>query len=73
VRRGANVLGMTAADTFNAAAYFIDRHMDEGRGDAIAIECQSRRVSYAVLFEQVNRTGSALRTLGVRPEEGEVT
>jgi benzoate-CoA ligase len=54
---------------FNAAVHFIDRHMDEGRGAAIAIECEERRVSYASLFEHVNRTGSTLRALGVRPEE----
>jgi len=57
-------------DVFNAAAYFIDRHVAEGRGDAIAIECEDRRVSYADLHELVNRTGSALRKeLGVLPEE----
>jgi len=57
-------------DIFNAATYFIDRHIDEGRGAAIAIECEERRVSYDDLHECVNRTGSALRTeLGVRPEE----
>jgi benzoate-CoA ligase len=59
-----------AAEAFNAATYFIDRHVTEGRGDAIAIECEENRVSYAALHEQVNRTGAALRTeLGVRPEE----
>jgi benzoate-CoA ligase len=57
-------------DVFNAAAYFVDRHVDEGRGGSIALECDDRRVSYAELREQVNRIGSAMRTtLGVRPEE----
>ena len=54
---------------FNAAAYFIDRHLEEGRAATIAIECGERHVSYGSLFEYVNRTGSALRALGVRPEE----
>jgi benzoate-CoA ligase len=54
----------------NAAGYFVDRHLLEGRGAAIAIECEDRRVTYAELHELVNRTGSALRgALGVRPEE----
>jgi benzoate-CoA ligase family protein len=58
------------AEVFNAAAYFVDRHLAEGRGDAIAIECGDRRISYAGLAEAVNRAGSALRTrLSVRPEE----
>jgi benzoate-CoA ligase len=61
---------MTVTDVFNAATYFIDRHIAEGRGQHIAIECEERRISYAHLHEQVNRTGSALREmLGVRPEE----
>jgi benzoate-CoA ligase family protein len=62
-------MATTSDDVFNAAVYFIDRHVGEGHGAAIAIECEDRRVSYASLFEQVNRIGSALRDLGVRPEE----
>jgi benzoate-CoA ligase len=59
-----------SSDAFNAATYFIDRHIDDGRGDAVAIECEDRRVSYAALYEHVNRTGSALKNeLDVRPEE----
>src|SRR5712691_3500498 len=59
-----------STDVFNAAVYFVDRHIDEGRGAATAIECEERRVSYASLHEHVNRTGSALRTeLAIRPEE----
>jgi len=55
---------------FNAATHFVDRHLAEGRRDAIAIECGDRRISYSALHEQVNRIASALRhELGVRPEE----
>lgn len=54
----------------NAAAWFVDRHLDEGRADSIAIECGDRRLTYRDLQEQVNRAGSGLRDeLGVRPEE----
>jgi len=56
-------------EEFNAASYFVDRHIAEGRGDKVAIECEDRRVTYRELFEQVNRVGNALRSLGVRPEE----
>jgi benzoate-CoA ligase family protein len=59
-----------SSDVFNAAVYFVDRHIDEGRSAATAIECEERRVSYASLHEHVNRTGSALRDeLAIRPEE----
>ena len=56
-------------EEFNAATYFVDRHIAEGRGEKIAIECEDRRVTYRQLFEQVNRVGNALKQLGVRPEE----
>lgn len=56
-------------ETFNAATYFVDRHLAEGRGDKVAIECGDRRITYRELFERVNQTGNALRELGVRREE----
>jgi benzoate-CoA ligase family protein len=54
---------------FNAATHFVDRHMREGRGHKIAIECGDQQVTYAQLFERVNRCGNALKKLAVRPEE----
>jgi benzoate-CoA ligase family protein len=54
---------------FNAAAYFIDRHPREGRGNKVAIECGDQRVTYAQLAERVNGLGNALLALDVRPEE----
>jgi len=56
-------------DEFNAAAYFIDRHIPEGRGAKVAIECGDIQVSYRQLFERVNQLGNGLRSLGVRIEE----
>src|SRR5262245_20546573 len=56
--------------SFNAAAHFVDRHVDEGRAGKMAIECGDERVTYGEVFKNVNRFGSALRDrLGVRPEE----
>ena len=56
-------------EEFNAASYFVDRHIAEGRGDKVAIECGDRLVTYRQLFESVNQVGNALKKLGVRPEE----
>ena len=56
-------------DEFNAASYFIDRHVGEGRADKIAIESGEIRVSYLQLFEHTNQVGNGLRSLGVRIEE----
>jgi benzoate-CoA ligase family protein len=70
-----NAAMLTAADlgvprVFNATAHFVDRHIDDGRGDHVAIECADDRISYAQVAEQVNRVGSALRReCDVRPEE----
>ena len=64
----AGALGVPAV--FNAASYFVDRHLVEGRGAKTAIECGDERVSYAELAARVNRLGRALRDrLGVRSEE----
>ena len=61
---------MTLPDVFNIATHFIDRHIGEGRGAKVAIECGEERVTFQQLLERVNRTGSALRDhLGVRREE----
>src|SRR5579863_7628041 len=56
-------------DEFNAASYFVDRHIDAGRADKVAIECGEVHVTYRQLFERVNQVGNGLRRLGVRIEE----
>ncbi|HSB74302.1 MAG TPA: hypothetical protein VLC12_01555, partial [Terriglobales bacterium] len=45
---------------FNASTYFVDRHLREGRGGKIAIECGEQHVTYAQLQERVNRLGNAM-------------
>jgi benzoate-CoA ligase family protein len=66
--RTAESLGIPAV--FNAATWFIDRNVAEGRGSKVAIECGDERVNYEELFRNVNRAGNALRgRYGVRPEE----
>ena len=57
-------------ETFNAATYFVDRNVQEGRGAKVAVQCGEECVTYAQVLERVNRAGSALKDeLGVRPEE----
>jgi benzoate-CoA ligase family protein len=55
--------------TFNLATWFVDRHLEEGRGDRTALICGDENVTYAELAALVNRTGHVLRDLGVRQEE----
>ena len=50
---------------YNMATHFVDRHIDEGRSDKVAIISEGRRVTYGGLEEMVNRVGNGLRGLGV--------
>ncbi len=54
-------------ERFNAAAHFVDRNVAEGRGASPAFLCEERTITYADLLALVNRTGNALRELGVKP------
>ena len=56
---------LTFAPAFNVAVAFIDRHVDEGRGDKVAIRSAEGDVTYGVLAANVNRAGNALRGLGL--------
>src|SRR5581483_3147601 len=56
-------------EIFNAATHFVDRNIEEGRGRRIAIECGDASITYDEVHQKVNRFGSALLRLGVRPEE----
>ena len=48
-------------DTFNAADYFVDRHIREGRKDKTAILCEDRSFTYGTVAIEVNRFGNALK------------
>jgi benzoate-CoA ligase family protein len=56
-------------ERFNAAAWVVDRHLEQGRGDRIAILHGDDAISYADLAAAINRTGHALRGLGVQVEQ----
>ncbi|MBX6330570.1 MAG: benzoate-CoA ligase family protein [Gemmatimonadaceae bacterium] len=54
---------------FNAAVRFVDHHVENGRGDRVALVTEDRAITYARVHEEVNRVGHALRALGVRQED----
>ena len=58
---------LTFAHSFNVAVPFIDRHLDEGRSEKIAIRTVEGDTTYAELAEGVNRAGNALIRLGLQP------
>jgi benzoate-CoA ligase family protein len=54
---------------FNCARFFVDRHVEEGRGGKVAFFYEDTSLTYAALQELVNRTGNALLDLGVQREQ----
>ena len=54
---------------FNVAVAFIDRHVEEGRSDVIALRSTQGDVTYGQLAKSVSRCGNALKSLGLRRGE----
>jgi benzoate-CoA ligase family protein len=52
-------------EQLNLATWFVDRNVEEGRGDRTALISPSGTVTYAELARLVNRYGNLLRELGV--------
>ena len=55
-------------DIYNAATTFVDENIAQGRGGKVAIYYQNRKITYREVFENVNRTGNALKDLGIEIE-----
>ena len=53
---------------FNLASWFVDRNVEEGRGDRVALGGDAT-ISYRELAALQNRAGNVLLDLGVRPED----
>ena len=61
-------MALALPDTYNAATTFVDENIAQGRGGKVAIYYQDQKITYQQVFEQVNRTGNALRNLGIEIE-----
>ncbi len=59
----------TDDQTFNLSTWLVDRHVNEGRGDVVAIRTGDQSVTYTDVLAQVERVATGLRAMGVRPEE----
>jgi len=53
----------------NLATWFVDRNVDEGRGDRTALITAEGPTTYSELAGIVNRYGNLLRSLGVRAQD----
>jgi benzoate-CoA ligase family protein len=56
-------------DKLNLATWFVDRNVEEGRGDRVALIGPAGATTYADLARLVNRAGNLLRELGVRAQD----
>jgi 4-hydroxybenzoate-CoA ligase len=54
---------------FNAADYFLDRNIRQGRGHKIAIYSEHRNYTYNDIQKMVNKTANAMRDFGLRIED----
>ncbi|MBZ0113392.1 MAG: benzoate-CoA ligase family protein [Thermoanaerobaculia bacterium] len=56
-------------EQLNMAEYFLDRRIEEGLGERVALRLPGGTMSYGEVQALANRFGNVLRSLGVRPEE----
>src|SRR5262244_2965958 len=63
-----NIMKLELPDIYNAATTFVDDNIAQGRGERTAISYQDQKFTYQEVFEKVNRTGNALKELGIEIE-----
>jgi benzoate-CoA ligase len=56
-------------DFFNAADFFIDRNVRQGRGHKVAVYTDMRNYTYNDVQKMMNKTANAFRELGVRVDD----
>ncbi|HEY6366766.1 MAG TPA: AMP-binding protein, partial [Candidatus Binatia bacterium] len=61
-------MNLDLPDIYNATTTFVDDNIAQGRGQRTAIYYQDQTLTYQEVFEKVNRTGNALKELGVEIE-----
>jgi benzoate-CoA ligase family protein len=56
-------------ERFNACEYLLDRRVEAGDGDRLAITGIGGQLTYAQLLDRVQRTAAVLREIGLQPEQ----
>ncbi|GMA51367.1 hypothetical protein GCM10025857_27240 [Alicyclobacillus contaminans] len=62
------VFSLSTHDRYNAAVYFIDRNLELGLADKVAIRSDDGDVTYGDLYQLMNRVGNGLKALQVYME-----
>ena len=60
---------LTLPETLNVATAYVDANIAAGRGGKTAFFYREQQITYQDVLEQVNRTGNALRALGLEIEQ----
>jgi benzoate-CoA ligase family protein len=60
---------MEFPELFNMAWYFLDRNVEEGRGDRVCLRYRDEAWTYREVQSHANRFGNALRAMGVGVED----
>jgi 4-hydroxybenzoate-CoA ligase len=63
------VIHGTQGDFFNAADYFLDRNIRQGKGHKVAVYTDFKNYTYNDIQKMTNKTANALRELGVRVDD----
>jgi acyl-coenzyme A synthetase/AMP-(fatty) acid ligase len=58
-----------AEQRFNACEYLLDRHVEAGNGDRLALTGVAGELGHTGLHAKVLRAAGALRALGLQPEQ----
>src|SRR5579871_1946768 len=64
-----NVPQIVLPDTYNAASTFLDRNVEEGHGERIAVYYEDQQWTYHQMQALANRVGNGLRGLGIEMEQ----
>ncbi|MFL6053949.1 MAG: benzoate-CoA ligase family protein, partial [Actinoallomurus sp.] len=57
------------SDPFNACVHLLDRHIEKGDGDRLALAGAAGDLTYTQLHDRVRRTAAGLRAIGLLPEQ----
>ncbi|GKT08520.1 benzoate-CoA ligase family protein [Desulforhabdus sp. TSK] len=58
--------GFALPEQFNMVSLLLERHIENGRGNRIAIYFKDERITYQDVYRLTNQTGNALSKLGVQ-------
>src|SRR6185369_13753993 len=58
-----------STELFNVSEYLLDRRVEAGDGDRVALTGVGGELTYAQLLDTVRRTAAVLTDLGLRPEQ----